>query len=151
MSDRIIILESIPNGVSYVAHKYDKTGRDVYYYRHLDWEEPWCNVAHEGDEFFLIGREGVDEPGIVMHGYFASEVTVTPVSWAERGVFRVFLKEVQVIAPKRYRLLTTRALEAAMPPLEWNPGISGWVVPGQNIFKLRRMWREYLAMNDGFR
>ena len=58
---KIIILETQPNAVSYVAHEIDKDGNDRYYYRHLDWEKPYRDGINKGDEFFLINREDVDE------------------------------------------------------------------------------------------
>ena len=67
MRKNVILLELLPNYISSVEQKKDKDGNDIYYYRHFDWDKPYCNNVHKGDEFFLINRQDVDEPGIYMH------------------------------------------------------------------------------------
>lgn len=147
---KIIILEEMPNYISYVGHIVDKDGNEIYFYRHFDWDEPYCNNVRKGDEFFLINRQDIDVPGIVMHGFFDSDEELTPVYWSERGVSRVYLRDVQIVDPKKYRPLSISALQTAMPEINWGPGPSGWKVTGPYIKKLRTMWKEYLEMNDSF-
>lgn len=151
MNKKIIILENLPNNISYVAREIDKEGNERYFYRHLDWLEPYCNGIKPGDEFFLIDRNQVDEPGIIMHGFIASEVTLTPVYWAEKGISRVYLKDVQIVNPKKYRLLTIASMQAVMHGQIWDLIRSGWILCGPAVPKIREMWKMYLEMNDGFR
>jgi hypothetical protein len=52
--------------------------------------------------------------------------------------------------PKKYRPLSIDALQTAMPEFNWSPGHSGRRITGPYIRKIRRMWKQYLAMNDDF-
>lgn len=146
----IIILEILPNYISSVEHKVDKDGTETYFYRHFDWDKPYCNNVRKGDEFFLINREDVDEPGIYMHGYCDSDEKLTPVYWSERGVSRVYLRDIQIVDSKKYRPLSISSLQSAMPELNWGPGSSGRRVTGPYIRKIRKMWKQYLEMNDDY-
>ena len=148
MSKKIILLEILPNYISSVEHQVDKEGNEVYFYRHFDWDKTYANRVRKGDEFFLINREDVDIPGIYMHGFFDSDEQLTPVLWSERGLSRVYLKDVQIADPDKYRPLSIKALQAAMPEINWGPGPSGWRITGPYIRIIRRMWNEYLSMND---
>ena len=151
MSKNIILLEVLPNYISSVEHQVDKDGNEVYLYRHLDWDMTYANRVRKGDEFFLINREDVDIPGIYMHGFFDSDEQLTPILWSERGLSRVYLKDVQIADPDKYRPLSIEALQTAMPEINWGPGPSGWKVTGPYVKILRRIWKEYVAMNDGFK
>ena len=148
MRKNVILLEILPNYISSVVQRRDKDGNDIYYYRHFDWDKPYCNNVHKGDEFFLIDRNQVDEPGIYMHGFFDSDEILTPVYMSERGVSKVNLRDVQLVDPKKYRPLCIDALQSAMPEFNWAPGPSGRRVTGPYIQKLRWMWKIYHEMND---
>lgn len=147
MSKNVLILEVLPNYLSSVVHEKDKAGNDIYYYRHFDWDKPYCNNVHKGDEFFLINREDVDIPGIYIHGF----IKQVPVFWVERGLSRVYLKDVQIADPRKYRPLSIDALQTAMPEFNWGPSPSGRRITGPYISIIRRMWKQYLAMNDDFK
>ena len=147
---KIIILENLPNAVSYVAHEIDKNGKDRYYYHHLDWQEPYRNGINKDDEFFLIDRYQVDEPGIVMHGFFDSDLTSYPLRWTNKRVYKIYLRDIQPIDPKKYRLLTIASLQAVMPGQFWDLIKSGWILNGPAILKIKEMWKMYLEMNDDF-
>ena len=110
-----------------------------------DWKE-----ADEGDEFYLI-KCGEGATGIVMHGVITSE-PYQGEDWSGQGrvVYYADLEPDIMIHPDKCRLLTTEALEAAMPDFQWNGGHSGRVLSDENADKLRQMWQEYLAMNDDF-
>lgn len=144
----IIILEVLPNYKSSVEHQVNKDGSEIYFYRHLDWDKPYCNNVHKGDEFFLMNREGVDEPGIYMHGFFDSDEILTPVLWSERGVSKVYLRDVQLVDPRHYRPLSITSLQTAMPEFNWGPGPSGRRLTGPYIRKLRWLWKKYLEIID---
>lgn len=148
MSKNVLLLEVLPNFISSIVQTEDKEGKTIYYYRHFNWDKPYCNNVRKGDEFFLINREDVDEPGIYMHGFCDSDEILTPVHWSERGVSRVYLRDVQVADPKKYRPLSIPSLQAAMPEFNWSPGPSGRRITGPYIKIIRRMWKKYLAMND---
>ena len=145
MSKNVLILEVLPNYISSVVHQY-KDGNDIYCYRHFDWDKSYFNNVHKGDEFFLIIREDVDVQGIYMHGY----IKQVPIFWVERGLSRVYLKDVQIADSRKYRPLSIEALQAAMPEFNWEPGPSGRRITGPYIRKTRKMWKQYLAMNDDF-
>ena len=151
MSKNVLVLEVLPNYISSVVHEEDKDGKDIYYYRHFDWDKPYCNNVRKGDEFFLLFREDVDVPGIYMHGFFDSGEILTPVLWSERGVSKVYLRDIQIADSRKYRPLSIEALQTAMPELNWGPGPSGRRFTGPYIRKIRRMWKQYLAMNDDFK
>ena len=145
---KIIILETLPNAVSYVAHEIGKEGKDRYYYRHLDWKEPYRNGINKDDEFFLIDRCQVDEPGIIMHGFFDSDLTSYPLRWTNKRVYKIYLRDIQSIDPKKYRLLTIASLQAVMPGQFWDLIKSGWILNGPAILKIKEMWKMYLEMNE---
>lgn len=146
----VLILEVVPNYISSVDRLVDKDGTEKYYYRHFDWDKPYCNNARKGDEFFLINREDVDEPGIYMLGFFDSDEILTPVYWSERGVYKVYLRDVQIVDPKKYRPLSISSLQTAMPEFNWGPSLSGRRITWPYIRKLRGMWQKILEMNDDF-
>ena len=109
----------------------------------------WKN-ARPGDEFFMVKCDEAPT-GIVMHGTFASE-PYQGEDWSGKGreVYYADLEPDTMIHPERCRLLTTDALEAAMPGFQWNGGFSGRVLPTEYGGRLGAMWGEYLAMNDDF-
>lgn len=146
----VLILEVLPNYISSVERLVDKDGTEKYYHRHFDWDKPYCDNVRKGDEFFLIDREEVDEPGIYMHGFFDSDEILTPVYWSERGVSKVYLRDVQIVDPKKYRPLSISSLQTAMPEFNWGPGPSGRRLTGSYIRKLRWMWKLYIIMNSSF-
>ena len=124
-------------------------------FKHFD--EAWFNWSvwdwkdlQEDDEFYMI-KCGEGVTGIVMHGYFCSEPYVDE-DWSGKGreVHYADMEPDTMIHPDKCRLLTTEALEAAMPDFQWNGGHSGRVLPGAYAAKLKEMWNEYLAMNDDF-
>ena len=86
-----------------------------------------------------------------MHGFFDSDEQLTPVLWSEKGLSRVYLKDVQLADPDKYRPLSIEALQAAMPEFNWSPAPSGRSFDGPYIRILRRMWKKYLKMNDNFK
>ena len=151
MRKNVLLLEILPNYFSSVEQTKEKDGNDIYYYRHFDWDKPYCNNVHKGDEFFLINREDVDEPGINMHGYFNSDEILTPVYWSERGVSKVYLRDIPIVDPKKYRTLNISSLQTAMPEFNWRPGPSGRRVTGPYVRTIRKMWKMYLKMNDYFK
>ena len=110
-----------------------------------DWKE-----AEEGDEFYMI-KCGEGVTGIVLHGMFSSDCYQGE-DWSGKGreVYYADLEPDTMIHPDKCRLLTTEALEIAMPGFEWNGGHSGRLLPEGYAAKLHQMWQEYLAMNDDF-
>lgn len=110
-----------------------------------DWKD-----LEEGDEFYMI-KCGEGVTGIVMHGEFVSEAYQDE-DWSGKGrvVYYADMEPDIMIHPDKCRLLTTQALEAALPDFQWNGGHSGRVLPDAYADKLREMWNEYLAMNDDF-
>ena len=144
MSKNVLVLEVLPNYISSVVHEKDKGGNDIYYYRHFDWDKPYCNNVYKGDEFFLINREDVDIPGIYMHGF----IKQVPVFWVERGLSIVYLKDVQIADPRKYRPLSIDALQTAMPEFNWDPGPSGRIILDKYVDKLHNMWELYMEMNN---
>ena len=108
------------------------------------WE--WQDLV-PGDEFFMI-KCGEGVTGVVMHGFFDSE-PYQDEDWSGKGreVYYADLDPDTMIHPDKSPLLTTEALEAAMPDFQWNGGHSGRVLHGEYAIKLRAMWEEYLAKN----
>ena len=145
MSRKIVILELTPNdGIISFDSSLDKKT-----YLFQDWDEPYHSRINIGDEFFIINR-CLDVPGITMHGTVASEVHryISPRSYS--APLRVVLTDYLDINPEKYRLLTVDVLQTAMPCISWDLGFPGWLVTGPYIKKLRKMWKEYLEMNDDF-
>ena len=108
------------------------------------WE--WQDLV-PGDEFFMI-KCGEGVTGVVMHGFFDSE-PYQGEDWSGKGreVYYADLDPDTMIHPDKSPLLTTEALEAAMPDFQWNGGHSGRVLPSEYAIKLRAMWQEYIAKN----
>jgi hypothetical protein len=146
---RTFILEWRPAISSYKMENFEEelAHFDDAWFNWSVWD--WNDVV-PGDEFFLI-KCGEDVTGIVMHGFFDSE-PYQGEDWSGQGrvVYYADLGPDTMIHPDKCRLLTTEALEAAMPGFQWNGGHSGRVLPQEYAIKLREMWAEYLAMNDDF-
>lgn len=92
----------------------------------------------------------MDKDGNV-HGFFDSDEILTPVYWPERGVSKVYLRDIQKVDPKKYRPLSIDALQSAMPEFNLDPGPSGRKVTGPYIQKLCWMWKLYIIMNSSFK
>ena len=105
-----------------------------------DWKE-----AHEGDMFFLIKCGGEGPNGIVMQGHFTSEPYVDE-DWSGKGrvVHYMDMEPEYMIHPERCDILTTEALEEAMPEFQWKGGHSGREVPFMYVLELETMWTKYL-------
>ena len=148
MSKRIIILELTQNeGII----RFDKD-LNKYVYLFQDWEEPYRSNIRKGDEFFVVNRT-LDIPGIMMYGTIGSEVHYyrRQISATSYIVFeRVILEDFHSINPEKYPLLSIDFLQAAMPKMNWGLGMPGWRIQGPYIRKFRKMWKQYLAMNDDF-
>ena len=146
---KTFILEWRPAISSYKMEDFEEE------FKHFD--EAWFNWSvwdwkdlQEDDEFYMI-KCGEGVTGIVMHGIFTSEAYVDE-DWSGKGrvVHYADMEPDTMIHPDKCRLLTTEALEAAMPDFQWNGGHSGRVLPDAYAAKLKEMWNEYLAMNDDF-
>ena len=76
--------------------------------------------------FLIISSvvQRIDKDGNV-HGFFYSDEILTLVYWSERGVSKVYLRDIQIVDLKRYRPLRINALKSAMPKFNWDPGPSG--------------------------
>ena len=111
-----------------------------------DWKE-----AHEGDMFFLIKCGGEGPNGIVMQGHFTSEPYVDE-DWSGKGrvVHYMDMEPEYMIHPERCDILTTEALEEAMPEFQWKGGHSGREVPFMYVLELEAMWTKYLEAHKDF-
>ncbi len=143
---RTFILEWRPAISSYKMENFEDEFEhfDDAWFNWSVWE--WQDLV-PGDEFFLITcGEGVT--GVVMHGFFDSE-PYEDEDWSGKGrvVYYADLDPDTMVHPDKCPLLTTEALETAMPDFQWNGGHSGRVLPGEYAIKLRAMWQEYLAKN----
>ena len=83
-----------------------------------------------------------------MHGYFDSDEILTPVYWSERGVSKVYLRDIQIVNPKKYRPLSIYSLQNAMPEFNWSPGPFGRKVTDPFVIIIRKMWKKFLEMNE---
>ena len=103
-----------------------------------------------GDEFFMI-KCGEEPTGIVMHGYFSSGAYQGE-DWSGKGreVYYADMEPDTMIHPEKCRLLSTEALDSAMPLFQWNGGHSGRILPKEYEGKLHELWNEYLEMNNDF-
>ena len=113
------------------------------------WDEPYRSNIKKGDECFIIDRT-LDTPGIIAHGSIDSNVYRYQLPKSYYAADQVLLTDCLRINPDKYRLLSTDYLQTAMPEIGWGPHLSGWEVTGPYVKKLRRIWKEYLEMNDYF-
>ena len=147
---KIIIIKLLPEKSFCIKLKWGKEASQNYLYTHIDWDPDDWKEAQSGDEFFLIQYKD-NSTGIIMHGKLHSDAKdYGPFPGTRKGIYGTYLIADQHINEEKYRLLSTDTLQAAMPEINWGPGPSGWKVTGPYIKKLRRMWREYLEMNDNF-
>lgn len=86
-----------------------------------------------------------------MHGFFDSDLTSYPLRWTNKRVYKIYLRDIQPIDSKKYRLLTIASLQASMPGQFWDLIKSGWILNGPAVLKIREMWKMYLEMNDDFK
>lgn len=105
-----------------------------------DWKE-----AHEGDMFYLIKCGGEGANGIVMQGHFVSDPYAGE-DWSGKGrlTYYMDMEPEYMIHPLSCPILTTEALDEAMPEFQWKGGHSGRVVPFDCALKLEEMWTAYL-------
>ena len=97
-----------------------------------------------GDEFFMI-KCGEEPTGIVMHGLFTSR-PYQGEDWSGKGrlTYYMDMEPEYMIHPLSCPILTTEALDEAMPEFQWKGGHSGRVVPFDCALKLEEMWTAYL-------
>lgn len=151
MKNEIIILESVNYG-SFLVMKspQDKASEGFLYYT-CSWDESnWTRNIYSGSEFFIIQREGIDIPGIIMHGFIDHEGIFIDQDRPSRGYHGVYIKDYQKIDPDKYRILSVDTLKAAMPEFTWDLATSGRILSGPYVRTLHKIWREYLKMNDLF-
>lgn len=105
-----------------------------------DWKE-----AHEGDLFYLVKCGGPGANGIVMQGHFTSDPYAGE-DWSGKGrlTYYMDMEPEYMIHPLRGEILTTEALDEAMPGFQWKGGHSGRVVPFEYALQLEEMWTAYL-------
>ena len=145
--NKTFILEWRPAISNYKMEDFEKdfkTINDLW----LNWSIwDWQNLE-KGDEFYMI-KCGEEETGIVMHGEFISAPYQCD-DWSGRGrvVYFTDIEPDVMIHPDKGLLLTTGALEAAMPDFQWNGGHSGRVLPEAYANQLRNMWCRHIALND---
>ena len=110
-----------------------------------DWKE-----AHEGDMFYLIKCGGEGPNGIVMQGHFTSEPYADE-DWSGKGrlVYYMDMEPEYMIHPLHNEILTTEALDEAMPEFQWKGGHSGRVVPFEYALTMEAMWTNYLESHKG--
>lgn len=114
-------------------------------------EDAWMNwsvweheKAHEGDRLFMV-RCGEGNTGICMSGYFTSD-PYQDEDWSGRGrvTFYMDLEPDVMIDSESLPILTTAALDKAIPEFDWFGGHSGRLLDPKLAEKLERLWSDFL-------
>ncbi len=101
--------------------------------------------AHEGDRFFFV-RVGYEKPtGIVGAGHFRSEPYADE-DWSgqSRKTFYMDMDFDTVINPTSAGILSTAALAAAIPEIDWTRGRAGVEVPSETAAKIETIWEAHI-------
>ncbi len=101
--------------------------------------------AHAGDRFFFV-RVGQEKPtGMIGAGYFTSE-PYEDEDWSGQGrkVFYMDLQFEEIIKPDSDRILSTEALAAAIPEIDWTTGHAGVMVSEEVAEKIEALWKEHI-------
>ena len=95
--------------------------------------------------FYLIKCGGEGPNGIVMQGHFTSEPYAGE-DWSGKGrlTYYMDMQPEYMIDPLYNEILTTEALDKAMPGFQWKGGHSGRVLPFEYALRLEEMWTAYL-------
>ncbi len=145
---KIIILKLLPDESYCFNIKMGDKSTQYYGYMHADWDPEDWKEAKSGDEFFLLQYKD-KSTGIIMHGTLHSDAKhFGPYPGTKKGLYGTYLIPDQHINEDKYRLLSTVALKNSMPEFNWDSGHSGRKVTGSYIRIIRKMWKQYLEMND---
>ena len=141
---KVFVLEMNPEISSYRMEDFraelENFGGAWFNWSVWDWKE-----AHDGDMFYLIKCGGEGPNGIVMQGHFTSEPYAGE-DWSGKGrlTYYMDMQPEYMIDPLYNEILTTEALDKAMPGFQWKGGHSGRVLPFEYALRLEEMWTAYL-------
>lgn len=105
----------------------------------------WRDVK-SGDNFFLV-KCGEGKTGIVMSGFFESSPHKGE-DWSGKGreTYYIECRPQFMIHPDNPKgLLSTQALEEALPEFQWNGGHSGRMLPENIAASFRKIWNQYIS------
>ena len=111
----------------------------------FNWSVAEHGEAHAGDRFFFV-RVGREQPmGMIGAGYFTSE-PYEDEDWSGQGrkVFYMDLQFEEIIKPDSERILSTEALAAAIPEIDWTAGHAGVRVSEEVAEKIEALWKQHI-------
>lgn len=111
----------------------------------FNWSVAEHGEAHAGDRFFFV-RVGREQPmGMIGAGYFTSE-PYEDEDWSGQGrkVFYMDLQFEEIIKPDSERILSTEALAAAIPEIDWTAGHAGVMVSEEVAEKIEALWKAHI-------
>lgn len=110
-----------------------------------DWSIKDYEAAKVGDQFFML-KVGKGNTGIVMQGTIAS-LPYKDEDWSGQGRDVRYVRmhpECMIHPDKTTSLLSTDALNIAIPSMSWNEGNSGVLLTREQTLKLEHEWLSYL-------
>lgn len=112
---------------------------------YFNWSVWDYDKARCGDRFFLV-RVGKGNTGIVMSGVFDSQ-PYEGEDWSGKGrsVYYMDMLPNVILDSEEVPMLTTEALQEAMPSFDWTGGHSGRLLGNEDAIKLETLWQRFLA------
>lgn len=114
---------------------------DGFYY---DWSIFDYDKVHVGDRFFML-KVGNGNTGIVMSGIIVG-LPYKDEDWSGTGrdVRYVRMNPDCMIHPDKSKMVTTQALDNALPGVNWNEGHSGVLLDNSQARKFDELWQNYM-------
>ena len=148
---KTVILKWNPAVSSYSMLHYLSNIRELNQYDEpdFDWSVWDHEQIHEGDRFYWLkvgqyGQTGIVGTGIITSDPYASE------DWSGKGrqTFYVDFAAEMLLNPDALPVLSTEALQAAIPDFEWTGGHSGLVLTDEQAEKLDMLWMGFVQENS---